>query len=78
MNVGDLNKTVHLRLTEKDMTFLTQLAEERSVSVSECIRQLVGEYRRSLETMEVLKKALEATEKGRVDDHGDAIPHFNN
>lgn len=48
------------------MDFLRELSAQRGVSVSECIRSIIGEYRRSLDTLDVLKKAIELSslEKG--------------
>lgn len=42
----DLSEKVRLRLSETDMNFLRDLSLRRSVSVSECIRSIIGEYRR--------------------------------
>lgn len=42
----DLSVFVGLRLSETDINFLRDLSLKRSVSVSECIRSIIGEYRR--------------------------------
>lgn len=55
----NLTEDLRLRLSKKDMDFLRDLSEERSCSVSETIRYIVGEYRRSLEQLDMLKTALE-------------------
>lgn len=60
----NLTESVRLRLSTKDMDFLRELSESRSVSVSECIRSIIGEYRRSLETIDVLKSALAMAKMG--------------
>ena len=72
----NLTKDLRLRLSEIDMDFLTELSKERTVTVSECIRQIIGEYRRSLETMDMLKKAIELERKGGLS-HGDTKTDFN-
>ena len=43
----DLSVFVGLRLSETDINFLRDFSLRRSVSVSECIRSIIGEYRRS-------------------------------
>ncbi len=63
---GNLNKDLRLRLNEVDFDFLSDLAEKRDCSVSEVIRQIIGEYRRGLENLEILKKSLEVITKGDV------------
>lgn len=55
----NLKEDLRLRLSKDDMDFLRDLSEKRCVSVSECIRSIIGEYRRSLQTMEMLAKAVE-------------------
>ena len=54
----NLSEDLRLRLSKNDMDFLRELSAKRSVSVSECIRSIIGEYRRSLDTLDVLKKAI--------------------
>ena len=69
----NLTEDLRLRLSANDMDFLRDLSAKRSVSVSECIRSIIGEYRRSLETLNVLSKALNLanTEKGVQLSNGD-------
>lgn len=68
----NLKEDLRLRLTKVDMDFLRSLSEQRGVSVSEVIRSIIGEYRRSLETMDILAQALNlAKEKGGDAVHGD-------
>lgn len=55
----NLKEDLRLRLNSTDMDFLRVLSSQRGVSVSECIRSIIGEYRRSLDTLDVLKKAIE-------------------
>ncbi len=54
----NLSKDMHLRVSDKDMEFLENLAKEREVSISEVIRTMIGEYRRSLETVSVLQENI--------------------
>lgn len=54
----NLTEDLRLRLCKNDMDFLRSLADKRSVSISECIRSIIGEYRRSLEAVDVLSRAL--------------------
>lgn len=72
----NLTEDLRLRLSTKDMDFLRGLAEERSVSVSEVIRSIIGEYRRSLDTINVLSKALELS-KGEELSNGDTKTDIN-
>lgn len=68
----NLTEDFRLRLSTADMDFLRQLANERSVSVSECVRSIIGEYRRSLETLNVFTEALKmAKEKEAQLSNGD-------
>lgn len=74
----NLKQDLRLRLTEVDMDFLKRLAEERGSSVSEVIRSIIGDYRRSLDMMETLKQAMKMAERekgGAV--HGDTETDIN-
>lgn len=55
----NLTEDFRLRLSKKDMDFLRSLSYSRSQSVSECVRSIIGEYRRSLDTIDILKAALD-------------------
>ena len=59
----NLTEDLRLRLSQKDMDFLRGLSKQRSVTVSECIRSIIGEYRRSVETLELLSKAVDLVNK---------------
>lgn len=59
----DLSKEVRLRISENDMNFLIQVSEARNVTVSECIRSIIGEYRRATETMDTITKAMKLVEE---------------
>lgn len=74
----NLTEDLRLRLSKNDMDFLRNLSNQRCVSVSECIRSIIGEYRRSLDAIDVLKKAMEISnnEKGEAV-HGDTKTNIN-
>lgn len=68
----NLTEDLRLRLSSNDMDFLRKLSSERSVSVSEVIRSIIGEYRRSLDTLSVLQDAISLVrEKGEMLSNGD-------
>lgn len=78
----NLSEDLRLRLSTTDMDFLRSLSAQRSVSVSECIRSIIGEYRRSLETIEMLSKAIKIAEsekeKGGKLSNGDTETNIDN
>lgn len=78
----NLTEDLRLRLTERDMNFLRDLSSQRGCSISECIRGIIGEYRRSLESIETLKKALKLVEeKGEKEEglsYGDTKTDIDN
>lgn len=70
----NLKEDLRLRLSTNDMDFLRELSEKRSVSVSECIRSIIGEYRRSLETLDLLSQAIKLSKDSKKEgelSHGD-------
>lgn len=74
----NLTEDLRLRLSEQDMNFLRELSSERDTSVSACIRSIIGEYRRSLDTINRLSKALSITEREGTAVHGDTKTDFDN
>lgn len=81
----DLTEDFRLRLSQTDMDFLRSLSEERNITISNLVRNIIGEYRRSLETManlkdllELAKKAEEEKEKGRNAVHGNISTDIDN
>lgn len=74
----NLKEDLRLRLSTDDMNFLRDLSEKRSASVSEVIRSIIGEYRRSLETLEALKGMMEIAKKEGKLSHGDTETDINN
>lgn len=75
----NLSEDLRLRLSKEDMDFLRELSQKRSVSVSECIRSIIGEYRRSLDTLNVLTQFISvAKEKEAQLSNGDTETNINN
>ena len=78
MYVKNLKEDLRLRLSEQDMDFLRGLSTQRSTSVSEVIRSIIGEYRRSIETIATLQEAIKLTkDKGGQLSNGDTKTDFN-
>ena len=75
----NLTEDLRLRLSSNDMDFLRELSAKRPVSISESIRSINGEYRRSLETLDVLTQAinLAKSEKGVQLSNGDTKTDIN-
>lgn len=73
----NLTEDFRLRLSKKDMDFLRSLSGSRSQSVSECVRSIIGEYRRSLDTIDILKAALDL-DKRRAAVLGDTKTDLDN
>lgn len=76
----NLTEDLRLRLSANDMNFLRELSSKRSVSISECIRSIIGEYRRSLETLDVLTQAINLAkqEKEAQLSNGDTETNIDN
>lgn len=76
----NLTKDLRLRLSDTDMDFLKRLSDERGMSVSSCIRGIIGEYRRSLDAMAVLTKAIQLTNEAKEKElsNGDTKTYLNN
>lgn len=75
----NLSEDLRLRLSKDDMDFLRSISTKRSVSVSECIRSIIGEYRRGLETINVITEALKlAKENGGQLSNGDTKTNIDN
>lgn len=75
MYVKNLTEDLRLRLTASDMEFLKNLSAERGSTVSECIRSIIGEYRRSIKTLEVLQSAINLAKEDntKTELEGDAV-----
>ena len=79
----NLTEDLRLRLSKQDMDFLRSLSNERGVSLSEVIRSIISEYRRSLDTMNILKQTIELAKKEQEKQkgglsHGDTKTDLNN
>lgn len=72
----DLNRDLRLRLSENDMNWLISLAEQRNISVSELLRSIIGEYRRSLDVLKFMNDFAELRKV--VDVHGDTKTDIDN
>lgn len=69
----NLCEFLNLRLSSKDMDFLRDLSSKRSVTISECIRVIISDYRRSFESLNI-----SITEKGANSSYGNTKTNINN
>lgn len=76
MYTKNLTRDFRLRVSEEDFDFLSRLAEQRYTSVSDTVRSIIGEYRRSLELLESLKTLSDA-QKGKGLSNGDTKSNFD-
>ena len=76
----NLSEDLRLRLSKDDMDFLRDLSSKRSMTVSGCIRSIIGEYRRSLDTLDLLAKAVNLAnlEKEGTLSNGDTETNIDN
>lgn len=74
----NLTAEFRLRLTEKDMDFLRSLSDERGVTVSELVRSIIGEYRRSYQAIETLNRAVDFVNSNGGLSNGDTKTDINN
>lgn len=72
MYLGDLSCQFRLRMSSKDFDFLTELAQDRAITVSELVRSIIAEYRRSC----VMVSALQSM-KGGAMSYGDEQANFH-
>ena len=70
----NLTEFLGLRLSAKDMDFLRDLSRKRSIPVSECIRSIIGEYRRSFDSF----NCFYSIEKEVCVSNGNFKTDFNN
>lgn len=79
----NLKEDLRLRLSTRDMDFLRLLSEQRGCSVSECIRGILAEYRRSQELVSALNNLVNLSQKecekmeGAELSRGDTNTHFD-
>lgn len=76
----NLCEDLRLRLSKTDMDFLRKLSAERSISVSETIRSIIAEYRRSLDAVEALRIAYQIANQNKEGQlsNGDTKTDSNN
>lgn len=74
----NLTEDLRLRLSTQDMDFLKKLSADRETSVSECIRSIIGEYRRSLDALDILKGAIALSREEKELSNGDTKTNINN
>lgn len=67
----NLKEDLRLRLSKDDMDFLRSLSEKRAVTISEVIRSIIGEYRRSLDMANAISYVMKEYSEGRIAVHGD-------
>lgn len=79
MYTKNLTEDLRLRLSKTDMDYLRALSEDRSVSVSECIRSIIGEHRRATQTLSALSKAIDLVNSQKEGElsHGDTETHID-
>ena len=53
----NLNHVVRVRIDDRDFEFLQDYSEKRDISISDTVRYLIGEYRRSVVTFEKIKES---------------------
>jgi len=58
MYTRDLDCPLRLRVSQRDYAFLVNLADEKHLRVSDVVRNIIGEYRRSLDTIAALNDAI--------------------
>ena len=78
MYCKNLKEDLRLRLTKEDMDYLREESEKRGTSISEVIRSMIGEYRRTSEVLAIVSDALGKCGKdkgGAV--HGDTKTDIN-
>ena len=81
MYTKDLDNRVVLRLSDSDMDMLRKMSSDTGLTVSGCIRSILGEYRRARQTMDLMSRALDVVEQNErkgVMFNGDTITDFDN
>lgn len=74
----NLVEDLRLRLSTNDMDFLRNLSSERQTTISECIRSIIGEYRRSVEMLKYMGEALKIKKEEEAKlSHGDTKTDIN-
>ena len=70
----NLTEAVKVRLSSKDMDFLRDLSSKRSVSISECIRVIIANYRRSFDSF----NSFTIIDKEVCSTYGNSKTYINN
>lgn len=74
----NLTSEFRLRLTDEDMNFLRELSADRGISVSEVVRSIISEYRRSCDLVSKLDKAVNLVSTVGGLSNGDTKTDFDN
>lgn len=69
----DLTEGFHLRLSTKDIDFLRDLSLKRSITISQCVRGIIGDYRRSFDNSNLSL----TSEKEACSFYGNTKTYFN-
>ena len=69
----DLTEGFHLRLSTKDIDFLRDLSLKRSITISQCVRDIIGDYRRSFDVSNISL----ISEKEVCTSYGNTKTYFN-
>lgn len=68
----NLTEYFPVRLSSKDIYFLRELSKKRSVSISQCVRDIIGDYRRSFDVSNI-----SLTSEKEVSSYGNTKTYFN-
>lgn len=66
MYLKDLTEELKLRISKTDMEFLKELSEKRGIVLSELVRGIISEYKRSLELMEAMQGMLKLAKEQEI------------
>ena len=69
----NLTEYFPVRLSSKDIDFLRELSKKRSVSISQCVRDIIGAYRRSFDVSNISF----TSEKEVCTSYGNTKTYFN-
>ena len=69
----NLTEYFPVRLSSKDIVFLRELSEKRSISISQCVRDIIGDYRRSFDVSNISL----TSEKEACSSYGHTKTYFN-
>ena len=69
----NLTEYFPVRLSSKDIEFLRELSKKRSISISQCVRDIIGDYRRSFDVSNISL----ISEKEVFSSYGNTETYFN-